>query len=141
MTGESKEPATTGKLRVLLVEDTPANQMLVTHVLNKQGHKVEVASNGHEAVRLAAQGSFDLILMDVQMPEMDGLQATAAIRALPSRPRVPIVAMTAFAMPGDRERCLAAGMDEYLAKPLDVRKLKEVMESLLRPRVAGSKPR
>lgn len=117
------------KLRVLLVEDLPANQMLVTHVLNRRGHDVEVAQNGLQAVELAGQNSFDLVLMDLQMPDMDGFEATAAIRAIPGVARVPIVALTAHALPSDRDRCLAAGMDDYLAKPLDIRKLVEVVEA------------
>ncbi len=115
-------------LNVLLAEDTPTNQMLVVHVLEKRGHHVQVACDGRTAVKLAAQGAFDVILMDLQMPQMDGLQATAAIRALPGMARVPIIALTAHAMVGDRERCLAAGMDGYLAKPLNLRELIEVVE-------------
>ena len=119
----------TDKLRVLLVEDLPANQMLVVHVLNRRGHHVEVAQNGLQAVELAGQHPFDVVLMDLQMPDMDGFEATAAIRALPRAARIPIVALTAHALPADRDRCLAAGMDDYLAKPLDIRKLVEVVEA------------
>jgi signal transduction histidine kinase len=125
-------PQSAGK-RVLLVEDTPANQKLIQYVLLKQGYEVEVAENGRAAIEKATHNPYALILMDVQMPEMDGFQATAAIRSLPGRERVPIVAMTAHAMPGDRDRCLAAGMDEYLAKPLDVRHLMKIVELLARP--------
>lgn len=125
------------KRRVLLAEDTPANQKLIVLVLNKRGHSVAVAHDGREAVKMAAAAPFDVILMDLQMPEMDGFQATAAIRALPGLARLPIVALTAHAMTGDRERCLAAGMDDYLAKPLDVRKLVEVIENCGRARVAS----
>jgi CheY-like chemotaxis protein len=92
-----------------------------------------MANDGHEAVQLAGSERFDLILMDVQMPRLDGLQATAAIRALPGIPRVPIVALTAHAMPGDRERCVAAGMDDYLAKPLDLKILVETVERVGNP--------
>jgi signal transduction histidine kinase len=122
-----------GPLRVLVAEDTPANQRLIFLVLSRRGHVVEFASNGREALQQASQKSFDVILMDVQMPEMDGLQATAAIRALPGSSRVPIIALTAHAMAGDRDRCLAAGMDDYLAKPLDVMKLIEMVEACGRP--------
>jgi signal transduction histidine kinase len=115
-------------LKVLLVEDNTTNQMLVAHVLKKRGHHVQLAGDGRSAVQKATERAFDIILMDVQMPEMDGLQATAAIRALPGMAHVPIVALTAHAMVGDRERCLAAGMDAYLAKPLDLCKLIEVVE-------------
>jgi signal transduction histidine kinase len=122
-----------GPMRVLVAEDTPANQRLISLVLAKRGHVVEFASNGREAVEQASSKSFDVILMDLQMPEMDGLQATAAIRDLPGISRVPIVALTAHAMTGDRDRCLAAGMDDYLAKPLDVNRLIEVVEAFGRP--------
>ena len=117
------------KLRVLLVEDLPANQMLVCHVLNRRGHEVEVATNGVQAVELTTRQTFDVVLMDLQMPDMDGFEATAAIRALPHGARTPIVALTAHALPADRDRCLAAGMDDYLAKPLDIRELVEVVEA------------
>lgn len=103
--------------------------MLVTHVLNRRGHDVEVAQNGLRAVELVGQNSFDLVLMDLQMPDMDGFEATAAIRAIPGAARIPIVALTAHALPSDRDRCLAAGMDDYLAKPLDIRKLVEIVEA------------
>jgi CheY-like chemotaxis protein len=122
-------------LRVLLAEDTPANQKLVVRLLNKRGHVVEVAHNGQEAVQLARQGTFDAVLMDVQMPVMDGFQATAAIRAqqAPNQRRLPIIAMTAHAMKGDQERCLEAGMDAYLAKPIDGRELIETLERAVQP--------
>lgn len=124
-------------IHVLLVEDTPANQKLVTHVLRKKGHVVDVAQNGFEAIEMATQRNYDVILMDLQMPQIDGFQATAAIRALPGRQRTPIIALTAHAMPGDRERCLAAGMDDYLAKPLDVRNLVESVVSWADPKLSS----
>lgn len=107
-------------LRVLLVEDSLMNQVLAIGILQREGHVVTVANNGVEAVEAFQAGQFDLILMDVQMPEMDGLQATAAIRQIESQTggHTPILAMTAHALTGDRERCLAAGMDGYLAKPV-----------------------
>jgi CheY-like chemotaxis protein len=114
-------------LNVLLAEDGAANQLLVVHALSKRGHKVQVARDGQEAVDWAAREEFDVILMDVQMPRVDGFQATAAIRQLPGRASVPIIALTAHAMSGDRERCLAAGMTDYLTKPLNVRELVEVV--------------
>jgi CheY-like chemotaxis protein len=117
------------KLHVLLAEDVVANQMLVRHALAKRGHTLEIARDGREAVERAAAGRFDVILMDVQMPGLDGYQATAAIRALPQGAQVPIIALTAHAMAGDRERCLAAGMNDYLAKPLDIRRLVELVEA------------
>jgi signal transduction histidine kinase len=120
------------RLRVLLAEDTPANQKLIQRILTKRGHQIQVAKNGQEAVDLLERQSFDVVLMDVQMPVMDGFQATAAIRASQSAEgaRVPIIAMTAHAMQGDRERCLAAGMDAYLAKPIDSGRLIDLVEDL-----------
>ncbi len=117
-----------GGLRVLVAEDTRANQELIVRVLNKRGHVVEVAADGRQAVELASRASFDVVLMDLQMPGMDGFQATAELRAMPETARIPIVALTAHAMAGDRERCLAAGMDDYLAKPLDIRTLVDIVE-------------
>jgi CheY-like chemotaxis protein len=107
-------------LRVLLVEDNLVNQQVALRMLQKQGHAVVVAGNGKEALSALDDGRFDVVLMDVQMPEMDGLQATAAIRARErgTGRRIPIVALTAQAMEGDRERCLAAGMDAYISKPV-----------------------
>lgn len=133
---KSSEPGE--KLRVLLAEDVPANQMLVRYVLQQRGHSIEIAANGREAIERVAGEGFDVVLMDVQMPDMDGLQATAAIRALPGRENLPIIALTAHAMTGDRERFLAAGMDAYLAKPLDVRKLVEIVEKFGRRPVINS---
>ncbi|MBN1553435.1 MAG: response regulator [Phycisphaerae bacterium] len=107
-------------LRILLAEDNVINQKVVVRFLEKSGHSVKATNNGREACDAYAAESFDLILMDIQMPEMDGLEATAAIRSLElNTPRhVPIIALTAHAMKGDQERCLAAGMDGYLTKPL-----------------------
>src|SRR5262249_46029661 len=107
------------------------NQRLALALLEERGHSVVVAHNGHEAVRCWEQEPFDCILMDVQMPEMDGLQATATIRAQErvTQRHVPIIAMTAHALPEDRERCLAAGMDDYLAKPIRFEQLLEVVEA------------
>jgi CheY-like chemotaxis protein/HPt (histidine-containing phosphotransfer) domain-containing protein len=125
----SKETATIvseiAPLRVLLAEDGFTNQKLATALLTKWGHQVTVASNGREAVQAYQSRTFDLVLMDVQMPEMDGFEATAAIRALEKNTNrhIPIVAMTARAMQGDREHCLAAGMDGYVAKPIRQRDL------------------
>ena len=107
-------------LRLLLVEDNPTNQKLTVRLLQRRGHQVEVAGNGQEAVGMLEDRRFDLVLMDVQMPVMDGMQATAAIRSREAETggRVPIVAMTAHAMHGYRDRCLAAGMDGYISKPI-----------------------
>jgi CheY-like chemotaxis protein len=115
---------------VLLAEDNRVNQRLVQKVLAKRGHEVAVAADGLEAMRLWREGGFDLVLMDVEMPGLDGLEATRRIRELegPGSGRTPIVGMTAHAMAGDRERCLEAGMDGYLAKPFDVEELVETVE-------------
>jgi len=105
---------------LLLVEDNHVNQMLAMTLLRKVGHRVSLADNGLDALRAASEADFDLILMDVQMPEMDGLEATRRIRALEGWARnVPIVAMTANALKGDREKCIQAGMNDYLYKPID----------------------
>jgi CheY-like chemotaxis protein len=107
-------------LEILLAEDSVMNQKLAIGVLSRDGHTITVAPNGREAVALWEGRPFDLILMDVQMPEMDGLQATREIRRreAASQGHVPIIAMTARAMEGDREMCLKAGMDGYVSKPV-----------------------
>lgn len=127
-------------LSVLLAEDTPANQKVVTTMLKKRGHSVTVAQNGREAVELFKQHEFDVVLMDVQMPILDGFQATSVIRALErgADTMTPIIAMTAHAMRGDREKCLEAGMDAYVAKPLDVKQLLGLIESVAEDRSAGA---
>ncbi|QGJ68901.1 Signal transduction histidine-protein kinase BarA [Planctomycetales bacterium 10988] len=119
-------------LRILVAEDTPANQVVIETILKNRGHRVSVAHNGREAVEQFQKNSIDIILMDVQMPTMDGLQATQTIRSLEksASTRMPIVAMTAHAMAGDRERCISSGMDAYLAKPIDAHHLIEMIESI-----------
>jgi PAS domain S-box-containing protein len=119
-------------LRILLAEDNSVNQRLVTRILERRGHSVEIAAHGRQAVEALAAQSFDLILMDVQMPIMDGFEATAAIRAREreSGAHIPIVALTAHAMSGDQQRCAQAGMDAYLTKPLDPSRLIEVSEEI-----------
>lgn len=119
-------------LRVLLAEDAPANRVLSMHVLQRRGHAVADAVNGEQAVALARAQDFDVVLMDVQMPVLDGLQATAAIRALADRKKagVPIVALTAHALKGDLDRCLEAGMDAYLSKPFHAAELIEIVERM-----------
>ncbi len=140
------------------MEDNPANQKLATYILQDRGHVVEIAGDGQEAVYLTEQNRYDVILMDVQMPGMNGLEATAAIRRREEEilglrslaldvacgpqdpspktqdprpvPRVPIIAMTAHAMRGDRDRCLAAGMDGYLSKPVNAQEMIGLVESL-----------
>ena len=117
-------------LKILLTEDGLVNQKVAIGLLSLRGHKVQVANNGHEALELAQRHRFDVILMDVQMPEMDGFEATAAIRANERLcgGHVPIIAMTAHAMKGDRERCLDAGMDGYISKPVDAAELYSSIE-------------
>jgi two-component system, sensor histidine kinase and response regulator len=126
-------------LRILLAEDSFPNQRLAVGVLSKWGHTVTVANNGHEALAALDKQPFDLVLMDVQMPEMDGYQATAVIRERESRlgGHLPIVAMTAHAMKGDREECLAAGMDGYVAKPIRRAELQKVIQEILGPDATG----
>jgi PAS domain S-box-containing protein len=123
------------RLRVLLAEDNPVNQKLAVSILHKQGHAVVVAGNGREALAALGRGEFDLVLMDVQMPEMDGLEATKQLRAWErgTGRHVPVIAMTAYAMKGDRERCLQAGMDGYLAKPVRTAELLQAIESSVPP--------
>ena len=116
-------------LRVLLAEDNAVNQRVVVRLLEKYGHTIVVANHGGEALAALERAKFDLVLMDVQMPEMDGFEATRAIRAreVPGGRSQPIVAMTAHAMKGDRERCLAAGMDDYISKPVQRAELLRVL--------------
>jgi PAS domain S-box-containing protein len=120
-------------LEVLLAEDNSVNQKLATRIFEKLGHRVTVVDNGRQAVAAARAGRFDLIAMDVQMPEVDGLEATSAIREMEETTgrHIPIMAMTAHAMKGDRERCLEAGMDFYLSKPIRIAELKESLARLI----------
>jgi signal transduction histidine kinase/DNA-binding response OmpR family regulator len=119
-------------LRILVAEDNAVNRQLVTALLGKRGHTVVTVVNGREAVAALEGGVFDAVLMDVQMPEMDGLEATAAIRRSEAvtGTHVPIIGLTAHAMKGDREICLAAGMDEYLSKPINPKDLFALIESI-----------
>lgn len=116
-------------MRILLVEDGLVNQRVAMGLLKKRGHDVAIANNGQQAVEKYQQSAFDLVLMDVQMPVMDGFEATAVIRELQQQSgrRIPIIAMTAGAMKGDRERCLEAGMDEYVTKPFAAQDLYDVL--------------
>jgi signal transduction histidine kinase/CheY-like chemotaxis protein len=119
--------------RVLLVEDNRVNQKVALGMLERLGCQVTTADNGREAVALFEPGRYDLILMDCQMPEMDGYAATAAIRGRQDGKHIPIVALTAHAMEGDREKCLAAGMSDYLAKPIRPKSMHEVLGRWLKP--------
>jgi CheY-like chemotaxis protein len=125
----SPQPPAESSLHILVAEDNMINQRLVTALLEKAGHRVTLAGNGDEALSRWRESHFDLILMDVQMPETDGFEATRQIRHREqgSGTHVPIVATTAHAMMGDRDRCLQAGMDEYLSKPIDRQELLEVL--------------
>jgi CheY-like chemotaxis protein len=126
---ESIQKSRGGACRILLTEDNVVNQRVALRILEKAGHTVAIAENGKVALRMLEQQSFDLILMDVQMPEMGGFEATALIREKEEGKgrHIPIIAMTAHAMAGDRERCIAAGMDDYLAKPVAASALLEMV--------------
>ncbi len=134
--GDALEPMS--PWRVLVAEDNPVNQRLTMRLLEKRGYRVTVTANGRQAVETLANQTFDIVLMDVQMPEMDGFEATAAIREREKHngTHIPIIALTAHAMKGDRERCLLAGMDDYLSKPIRPQELDEILEKYLarRPR-------
>jgi signal transduction histidine kinase/CheY-like chemotaxis protein len=128
---DAREPS--ASLHVLLAEDNRVNQRLATRLLEKRGHSVVVAADGREALAAIEKEGFDLVLMDLQMPEMDGFEATVAIREKEKAggARLPIVALTAHAMKGDREKCLAAGMDGYLTKPIRTPELDEILKKYL----------
>jgi CheY-like chemotaxis protein len=132
---ESTKPVgDVGGLKVLLAEDNAVNQRLAVRLLEKDGHAVQVVANGREAVAAVARERFDVVLLDVQMPEMDGLEAARQIRAREQAEggHVPILAMTAHALKGDRERCLEAGMDDYVPKPIRARDLRAAVRRLCR---------
>lgn len=118
---------------ILLAEDNQANRIVAVEILTQSGFEVDVAENGEKAVEAVQKKSYDLILMDVQMPKMDGLEATRSIRKLEQERRVPIIAMTANAMDGDREQCLAAGMDDYISKPIERLQLISTMDKWIHP--------
>jgi CheY-like chemotaxis protein len=117
------------RLKVLVAEDNSVNQLLMTRLLQKRGHHVTLAANGREAVEAIEKDRYDLVFMDMQMPEMDGLDATATIREREKGHGIhlTVIALTAHAMKGDRERCLAVGMDDYLSKPIGVEDLDDVL--------------
>jgi CheY-like chemotaxis protein len=134
---DAHDPASDRPLRVLLAEDNVVNQQLALLMLRKLGHEVVVAADGRQACEQVAQGDFDLVLMDMQMPEMDGIEATRCIRD--AGHRLPIVAMTANAMDADRARCIAAGMNGFLAKPVRAPALADAIRAIapLREAPAG----
>ena len=118
--------------KVLVAEDYFVNQEVTQDILELMEVEVEIAENGVEAVQKYTNGSFDIILMDIQMPELDGFQATKQIReSETSANRIPIIALTANALTGDREKCLEAGMDDYITKPIEADKLEEILKKYL----------
>jgi CheY-like chemotaxis protein len=134
---ESQNPA--ALLRILVAEDNSVNQKLIARLLEKRGHTITMVGNGLQAVNALDRDTFDLVFMDMQMPEMDGFEATAAVRKRESQTglHTPIVALTAHAMKGDRERCLEAGMDGYLTKPLRATELDEILDKYIAHRMRG----
>jgi CheY-like chemotaxis protein len=134
---DARDPETS--LRVLVVEDNVVNQLLVTRLLEKRGHRVVMTSNGRAALAALENQSYDLVLMDVQMPGMDGLETTTALRKREKEKgngiHQPVIALTAHAMKGDQERCLAAGMDGYLIKPIQPRELNKLLEGFVASRM------
>src|ERR1700731_3366482 len=137
---DARDPQTI--LSVLVAEDNTVNQLLITRLLEKRGHRVEMTSNGRMALEALAKGRFDLVLMDVQMPEMDGIQATVALREKEKEEgdgfHQPVIALTAHAMKGDQERCLAAGMDGYLTKPIRTQELDAILDIYVGRRISAT---
>jgi len=133
-----RDPAVS--LHILVAEDTAVNQKLVARLLEKRGHRVKVVANGREALEFLERDNYDLVLMDVQMPEMDGFEATAELRKREKQTggHTPIIALTAHAMKGDRERCIEAGMDDYLSKPIRVQELNELLKNYIALRTEGT---
>ena len=115
--------AVSRRARILVAEDNPTNQLVVATMLERMGHYADVVGNGLEAVEALQRAPYDLVLMDVMMPEMDGNETTIAIRAIPGRKDLPILFLTAKAMAGDREKSFAAGASDYITKPVDPDKL------------------
>ncbi len=127
-------------LRVLLAEDNPVNQQVAVAMLVKRGHAVHVSSNGRDAVDAVRARDYDVVLMDIQMPEMDGFEATHAIRELPQGKDLPIIGLTAHALSGERERCLSHGMTDYLAKPFRAHELFALVEGTAEPKAPAAQP-
>ncbi len=123
-----QSPASIRKLRLLLVEDNQVNQIVASSILRKLGHDVDLAENGKRALNALTIGHYDMVLMDCQMPVMDGYEATRHIRANPDWQNLPVIAVTANVMQGDREDCLAAGMNDYITKPYNKNELRSVIE-------------
>jgi CheY-like chemotaxis protein len=136
-------PARLGAAHLLLVEDNFVNQRVAVYMLAKLGHRIDVAKHGREGIDMLAKSGYDLVLMDCQMPEMDGFEATRIIRDRSSAVldhEVPVIAMTAHAFPEDRARALACGMNDFLAKPVDRLVLASMLDKWLKP-VLGTEPR
>ena len=121
------------KVRILVAEGTPFNQKFILRLLGRWGHEATIAESGRQALEFLAKDTFDLVLMDIQMPDMDGLEATREIRKYEQQTdrHIPIIAMTAYAMKGDRERCLESGMDEYISKPISSDILLQTIQKIL----------
>lgn len=128
------------KTRILLVEDNPATAEVIEHHLQFLGYDVLIAGNGFDAVKMAESELPDLILMDITLPKIDGLQATSRIRANPKTKAIPILATTARALPGDREECLKAGCSGYLVKPFTRHELNAQIVGLLKEKAAATEP-
>ena len=131
------EPKPAGA-HILLAEDNEINVLAIADFLKSRNYQITVAKNGREVIELIHTIHPDLVLMDIQMPEMDGLEAIRRLRARPDFATIPIIALTALAMPGDRERCLAAGANEYLTKPVSLKGLATLIQLLLTPDDQGS---
>ena len=132
ITKHTLDEAERGRYKILVVEDNLINQKFAVKLLEKEGYRCDVATNGVEAVEALSRAPYDLVLMDCQMPEMDGFKATEEIRKREGDTRhTPIVAMTANVMQGDRQRCLKAGMDDYISKPVSAASIYEILEKYL----------
>ncbi len=121
--GSAQAEAAARPAPILIVEDNPVNQKVLATLLRKRGYEVDLANDGAQAVQLAAEKSYGLILMDIQMPGLDGIEATRLIRSFAESSRLPIIAVTAYTLNGEMQRCLEAGMNGYLPKPVDTQKL------------------
>jgi CheY-like chemotaxis protein len=117
---------------ILVVEDNPINQKVLATLLRKRGYEVDVANDGAQAIQLVAEKSYGLIFMDLQMPVLDGLEAARLIRSIAGGPQPPIIAVTAYTLNGEAQRCLEAGMNGYLPKPVDTQKLFDTVQRCLR---------
>jgi CheY-like chemotaxis protein len=123
--------------RILLVEDNEMNRDMLSRRLERKGHEVAIAVNGREGIEMAKAGEYDLVLMDMSLPEVDGWEATRQLRAEPETERIPVIALTSHVMLGDREKALEAGCDDYDTKPIEFKRLMRKIEALLD---GGSKP-